>query len=129
MTDFDFIATVPVEGTVPATVTDPTERDKRKASLKLVYEQEIKRYVDRTIEYEANKIKAYSFLHDQCNKAMLAKIKQCTNFATTILNNPIELLKAIKEISLNYKENKHPMRSIIEALRHLLGLKQKQMKT
>ena len=29
MTDFDFIATVPVEGTVPATVTDPT--DKRQA--------------------------------------------------------------------------------------------------
>ena len=61
MTNVDFIAVVPVEGTIPDTVTDPTERDKRKASLKLVYEQEIKRYVDRTLEYEANKIKAYSF--------------------------------------------------------------------
>ena len=64
MTNFDFIAIVPVEGTVPTTVTDPTEQDKRKASLKLVYEQEIKRYIDRMLEYEANKIKAYSFLHD-----------------------------------------------------------------
>ena len=57
---------------------------------------------------------------------MVAKIKQHTNFESTILNNPIELLKTIEEISLNYEETKHPMRTIITALKHMLGLKQHQ---
>ena len=59
---------------------------------------------------------------------MVAKIKQCTNFTSTILNNPIELLKTIKENSLYYKETKHPMRTLITALKHMLGLKQCQDK-
>ena len=59
---------------------------------------------------------------------MVAKIKQYTNFTSTIINNPIELLKIIKEISLNYEETKHPMRILITALKHMLGLKQYQDK-
>ena len=49
-------------------------------------------------------------------------------FTSTILNNPIELLKTIKEISLNYKETKHPMRTLITTLKYMLRLKQHQDK-
>ena len=57
---------------------------------------------------------------------MVAKIKQCTNFTSTILNNPIELLKTIEEISLNYEETKHPMQTLIAALKYLIQIKQQQ---
>ena len=57
---------------------------------------------------------------------MVAKIKQCTNFESAVLNNPIKLLKIIEEISLNYEEIKHPMQILITALKYLLGLKQCQ---
>ena len=59
-------------------------------------------------------------------QAMGAKIKQYTNFEGTILNNPIKLLKTIEEIFLNYEETKHPMQTLIKALKHLLRLKQYQ---
>ena len=107
--DYDFNRDVPTEGTVDPSVTNSTLQAKAKESLKLVYKQEIKRHVNRKLDYLTNKIKAYGFLIEQCNKAMVAKIKQHTNFTSTILNNPIKLLKTIKEISLNYEETKHPM--------------------
>ena len=98
-TDYNFNRDVPTEGTVDPSITDSTLQAKAKESLKLVYKQEIKRYVDRKLDYQNNKIKAYGFLIDQCNKAMVAKIKQCTNFNSTILNNPIELLKRFLSIT------------------------------
>ena len=57
---------------------------------------------------------------------MVAKIKQCTNFMSTILNNPIKLLKTIEEIFLNYEETKHPMQTLIASLKHMIQLKQRQ---
>ena len=78
-TEYDFSRDVPTEGTVDPSITNNTLRDKAKESLKLVYKQEIKRYVDRKLDYTTNKIKAYGFLIDQSNKAMIAKIKQRTN--------------------------------------------------
>ena len=59
---------------------------------------------------------------------MVAKIKQHTNFTSTILNSSIKLLKTIKKISLNYEETKHLMRMLIAALKHMLGMKQCQDK-
>ena len=61
-TEYDFSRDVPTEGTVDASITGNTLRDKAKESLKLVYEQEIKRYVDRKLDYITNKVKAYRFL-------------------------------------------------------------------
>ena len=83
--DYNFNQDVPTEGTVDKTISDSNLIAKSKESLKLIYKQEIKRYVDRKLEYSTNKIKAYIFLINQCNKAMVAKIKQYTNFASTIL--------------------------------------------
>ena len=39
--------------------------------------------------------------------------------------NPIELLKAIKEYALNYNENRYEMSIILDSMRALLNLRQK----
>ena len=45
-----------------------------------------------------------------------------TDFEATIKNNPIELLKAIKEHTISYQEKKYEMGIITDALRNLLNL-------
>ena len=59
--DYNFNQDVPTEGTVDALITDTNLRTKAQESPKLIYEQEIKSYVDRKLEYSTNKIKAYRF--------------------------------------------------------------------
>ena len=58
-------------------------------------------------------------------KAMKNKIEARSNFEM-IKNNPILLLKAIKEHALNYQENRYLMLIVLDALRTLLSTKQKE---
>ena len=53
--------------------------------------------------YEDNKDKAYALLWDCCTTLLQAKLKQCKDFKTKIYQDPVELLKPIKEHSLNYQ--------------------------
>ena len=56
----------------------------------------------RKRDYEENMFKAYAEIWDRCNKAMQRKIEARTDYQANIYNDPIELLKAIKEYALNY---------------------------
>ena len=53
-------------------------------------------YSKRVQTYENNKIKAYALLWERCAKAMKNKIEARSDYVR-IKNDPIELLKAIKE--------------------------------
>ena len=44
---------------------------------------------------------------------------------SAIKGNPYLLLAAIKEHSVSYQENKYPMSTIIDAIRNLVNLKQR----
>jgi hypothetical protein len=44
-----------------------------------------------------NMSKAYAFLWEQCARAMQNEIEARTDYESSIKNNPIELLKAIKQ--------------------------------
>jgi hypothetical protein len=57
---------------------------------------------------------------------MQNKIKARTNYESSIQNNPIELLKAIKQHALNYQEYRYEMSIITDALRTMINLKQKE---
>ena len=48
-TDFNFNKEVPTEGSVDASITDAGQIAKAKESLKLIYEQEIKRYINKNL--------------------------------------------------------------------------------
>ena len=75
--------------------------------------------------YKNNKTKAYSLIWERCTRAMQSKIEQRTDFNVKIYNDPIELIKAIKEHALNYQETEYSMEIIDNALIHSLLLKQK----
>jgi hypothetical protein len=60
-------------------------------------------------------MKPYGLLWLQCTLGMRAKIEGRTDYESTVKNNPIELLKAIKEHALNCQEHCYEMTIINEA--------------
>ena len=59
---------------------------------------------------------------------MEKKIKARSDFKSSMKNNPIKLLKAIKEHSIYYHKNRYNMSVIFDSMRTLLGTKQKKTK-
>ncbi len=57
---------------------------------------------------------------------MKNNIKARSSFNSHIENNPVELLKAIKEHALNYQESWYAMLIILDAMRMMLGSKQQE---
>ena len=94
------------------------------------YELECKALLDeaikRTDKYSPSLYKAYVFLWEKCSRAMQNKITSQHDFEQKIFNNPINLLKAIKEHSLNFQESRYEMAIITDAIRTFLNKKQKE---
>jgi hypothetical protein len=57
---------------------------------------------------------------------MKQKIEACAEFASTIENDPIELLKAIKVHTQHYQEHRYNMSIVLESIRGLINTKQKE---
>ena len=75
--------------------------------------------------YLDNMYKAYALLWERCAKAMQNRILSRTDYETKIYNDPIELLKSIKEHSLDYQETRYEMSIISDAFRAVFSTKQK----
>ena len=58
---------------------------------------------------------------------MQNKITGHSDFEAKIFNNPINLLKAIKEHSLNYQESRYKMLVILDSLRTFSNTRQKEL--
>jgi hypothetical protein len=57
---------------------------------------------------------------------MQSRLEQRTDYKTSIYNDPIQLLKAIKEHALNYQETRYEMSIILDAFCVLFGTKQRE---
>eukprot|EP00957_Ditylum_brightwellii_P019091 1436864-Ditylum_brightwellii.AAC.1 len=57
---------------------------------------------------------------------MQHKISTRINFKSDIYNDPIKLLKAIKEHSLHYQETRYEKAIILDALRATINLRQQE---
>ena len=55
---------------------------------------------------------------------MMQKIEEQADYHTRIKENPIELLRAIKSLSMSYHETKHPSMMISDALHAFATIKQ-----
>ena len=64
------------------------------------YKSELDEALKRNIIYENKIFKAHALLCEHCAKAMKNKLMSRSDCASDIHNNPINLLKAIKEHSL-----------------------------
>ena len=82
----------------------------------------------RVATYKQNIYKAYVFLWEKCTKSMQNKMLSRKDFEQEIYNNPIKLLTAIKEYSLNYQETRYEMAIIMDSIRAFINTKQKNTK-
>ena len=92
----------------------------------LIYQEEVKLYVERKDRYRRNQNKAFALLEKQCTKGLLAKIRSKANYEDVIKSNPIEMIKTIKEIALSYQETKYDMAVITDATKAFINLKQRE---
>ena len=105
--------------------TDEAEKKTEERQHELEYKAELDEAMRRTKKYESNKFKAYAELWERCSKSMKSKIEARVDFENGMYNDPIKLLQAIKEHSLNYEESRYDMRIIIDALDAYLNCKQR----
>ena len=105
--------------------TDKTVKAIEQEQFKILYQAEIKAYVERQECYRANKSTAYALIWKQCNKALQAKLQTRTDFNSTVEGNPIELLKAIEEHSVSYQDKRYPYSTVYDAMKNLLNIRQK----
>jgi hypothetical protein len=109
-----------------STNMDPAAKAKDDEEFKMLWKAKLDEYMRRKCTYKNNRVKAYVLLWQCCTKGMKNKIKSRTNFKGTILQNPIKLLKAIKEHLQNYQENCYSMCIILDAVMALVLYKQKE---
>jgi hypothetical protein len=93
--------------------------------FKIEFKSDYDNYGSQVQTYGNNKTKAYALLWEHCTKVMKNKIESCSDY-DIIKNDPILLLKAIKEHALNYQENRYSMSIVLDALRTLLNTKQQE---
>ena len=104
---------------------DDDAKEAENDQFKIEFKAEYDGFMKRKQCLETNMTKAYALLWEQCAKGMQNKIESRKEYATTVKGNPIELLKAIKQHALNYNENRYAMSIILDSMRALFNLKQK----
>eukprot|EP00978_Attheya_sp_CCMP212_P009120 scaffold21484_cov55-Attheya_sp.AAC.2 len=82
----------------------------------------------RICMYEDNCTKSYALIWERCAKALQNKLQSRSDFDSTE-NDPIELLKAVKEHSLNYQENRYEMSIILDSIKAMIDTHQKEHET
>ena len=108
-----------------STSTDNAVLARETRQYELLYKAELDKFNKLETNYEDNLTKAYGLIWEQCAQSMKNKIEARRDFESTIYDDPIELLKAIKEHATNYQENRYEMCIIADALRAMLNTKQK----
>ena len=106
--------------------TDQAEKKAEERQFELEYKAELDKAMRREDKYEANFYKAYAELWDRCSKSMKAKIEARVDYETSIFDNPINLIQAIKEHSLQYEDTRYEMRVIIDAIDNYMNCRQKR---
>ena len=109
-----------------STNTDSEAQATENKQYELEYKAKLTEAMRRINVYDDNLVKSYALIWERCNTAMQSRIEQRTDYQSTIYNDPIELLKAIKEHALNYQETRYEMSIISSAFRALFGTKQRE---
>ena len=74
------------------------------------------RYAIRLEQCQDNKDKAYALTWGQCDKAMRSKMQSRKDHELTIKDDPIELLKAVKQHALAFQDTKYELATIVECI-------------
>ena len=111
-----------------STETEDEAKKRENRQFELEHKAEFDEYMKRKRDYEENVFKAYAEIWDRCNKAMQGKLEARTDYESKIYNDPIELLRAVKEHALNYQESRYEMSIITDAFRAFLTVVKRTMR-
>ena len=109
-----------------STETDSKLKEREDKQFVMEYKAELDEAMRRKRTYEDNTYKAYALLWERCGKAMQSKVASRSDYDSTVYNDPINLLRAIKEHSLNYQETRYEMSIISDSFRAVWTAKQKE---
>jgi hypothetical protein len=125
--EFDFSGMMPVLKFSEKDADDPLAIGEN-CSLKLIFQKELKEYLDQKKQYKNNKNQVYALFFERCSRSMQQKIQALSNFDTEIEDNPIKLLQAIKQhqAPLDYQDNKYKWIIIIDALMAFMNCRQQE---
>ena len=82
--------------------------------------------IKRETIHIGNKTKVYTLIWNRWVRSLQSKIQQRKDFELRIYNDPIELLKAIKDHALNYQETIYKIKITDDSLIIFLLLKQNE---
>ena len=109
-----------------ANETDVAEAETLNEQYKMQFQVDYDKYKERVEAYKDNKYKAYALIWGQCNSAMKSKVQSRKDYYTDIKDNPIELLKAIKQHATNYSDIQYDMRTAEDAMTSFLTIRQRE---
>ena len=89
------------------------------------YQAEIKQFLDWQSGLEENLMKAYALiLGTYCSKAIQSQVEEHPDFETTIIDDPIELLKTMNILMHDTVRVKYPYASLHDVMMRLFNLRQ-----
>ena len=117
--DIDFTTLAPTMQLVTADPkTEPALYETQKLQYTEDYKMQTAHYHDRIRLYRQNKSSIAALLMGRCSSSMKSQLQSRTNWEQ-IEKDPVPLLAAIREHSLNYDSTKYRMKIILDALKIL----------
>ena len=107
-----------------STETVDNARLNKQHELKCEMEHDV--HLKRKETHEQNLHKAYAKLWERYTTAMKEKLEARNTFESVVHNNPIILIKVIKEHFLCFEESRYKMATIFDALKNCVNCKQKE---
>ena len=103
------------------TLEEPKDVSKNATSIKkCLWEEHVKRYIDKEEALEEGKKKLYMLLWGQCTDVMQTELKSLANFEMFNKDyDPIVLLKAIKSITYSFRDQQKMQVSVWRAMKAL----------
>lgn len=124
LTKFDIDTLRPVMK--PPTKTTDAEKALELEELRIQYQAEMEDFMTTKRHFKTNWANAYGYLWQQCSTGMQTKIRARTEFESKIRDDPIELLKVIKEHALNFQPNRLDVSIMRDSINNLNGVWQRE---
>ena len=93
--------------------------------LDIKYQEELRRHLDRKDALKERMNKAYALIYtNYCTKTMQSRIEEHPDYASTLKNDPIATLEAIKTLMHDTVRAQYPLVSMTDALNRLTNIRQ-----
>jgi hypothetical protein len=124
MPDLDYSKITEVEIKADSTGQLRLKRDQENKKFEMIFNKALDKYNRRKEQYAQNLSNIYALLWSQCSAALQEKIKGRQDYLK-IRDNPVSLLKTIREHAMDYTTTKRDYTVVMNALRAFLNCKQK----